>query len=156
MFSRPCRPEILRAGFARQRRGNCSSSSSLWPRHCHADGRQWLRHHCLRSSRSAGRAHGRAVTSRCRSAVPTANPKQLTDARESVDNSIDERSLQVDLVRLDRAVPVAGCVGSRNPCSSTPAQRPAAQIHEASSPQQHRSAAACWALSAWLPGFWTL
>ena len=39
--------------------------------------------------------------------VPTANPKQLTDARESVDSSIDERSLQVDLVRLDREVPRA-------------------------------------------------
>jgi hypothetical protein len=47
--------------------------------------------------------------------------KQLTDARESVDSSIDERSLQVDLVRLDRAVPVAGCVGSRNPYPPTPA-----------------------------------
>jgi hypothetical protein len=34
--------------------------------------------------------------------VPTANPEQLTDARESVDSCIDERSLQVDLVRLDR------------------------------------------------------
>src|SRR5262245_35960820 len=27
--------------------------------------------------------------------VPTANPKQLTDARESVDSPIDERSLQI-------------------------------------------------------------
>jgi transposase InsO family protein len=35
--------------------------------------------------------------------VPTANPKQLTDARESLDSPIDERSLQIDLVRLDRA-----------------------------------------------------
>ena len=50
-------------------------------------------------------------------------------------------------MRLDRAVPVAGCVGSRNPCSSTSAQRPAAQIPEASGPQQHRPAVACWALS---------
>ena len=40
-----------------------------------------------------------------RDGVPTANPKQLTDARESVDSLIDERSLQIDLVRLDRAVP---------------------------------------------------
>jgi hypothetical protein len=30
------------------------------------------------------------------SGVPTANAKQLTEARESVDSSIDERSLQVD------------------------------------------------------------
>ena len=45
--------------------------------------------------------------------VPTANPKQLTEARELVDSSVDERALQVDLVRLDRAVPVAGRVGSR-------------------------------------------
>jgi hypothetical protein len=77
---------------------------------------------------------------------PTANPKQLTDARESVDSSIDERSLQVDLVRLDWAVPVARRVGSRNSCTSAPAQCPAAQIPEASGPQQHR-AVACWALS---------
>ena len=81
------------------------------------------------------------------SPVPTANPKQLTDARESVDSSIDERSLQVDLVRLDRAVPLARCVGSRKPCTSASAQRPAAQMPEASGPQQHRPAAACWALS---------
>ena len=44
--------------------------------------------------------------------VPTANANQLTHARESVDSSIDERFLQADLVRLDRAVPVAGCIGS--------------------------------------------
>src|SRR5712671_3145654 len=79
--------------------------------------------------------------------VPTANPKQLTDARESVDSSIDERSLQVDLVRLDRAVPLAGCVGSRNSCTSASAQRPAAQIPESSRLQQHRPLVACWALS---------
>jgi hypothetical protein len=54
---------------------------------------------------------------RGRSPVPTANSNQLTHARESVDSSMDERSLQADLVRLDRAVPIAGCVGSRNPCS---------------------------------------
>jgi hypothetical protein len=62
--------------------------------------------------------------------VSTANPKQPTDARESVDSPIDEQSLQIDLVRLDRAVPAAGWVGSRNPRSSTPAQYPAAQIPE--------------------------
>src|SRR3984893_7801798 len=81
------------------------------------------------------------------SPVPTANPKKLTDARESVDSCTDERSFQVDLARLDRAVPVAGRVGSRNPCSSTPAQRHAAQIAEASGPQQHRPPVARWALS---------
>jgi hypothetical protein len=32
--------------------------------------------------------------------VPTAKPKQLTDARESVDSPTDERSLQIDLVRV--------------------------------------------------------
>ena len=32
-----------------------------------------------------------------------------------------------DLCRLHRAVPVAGCAGSRNTCASTSAQRPAAQ-----------------------------
>jgi FtsZ-interacting cell division protein YlmF len=39
-------------------------------------------------------------------------PKTADDARESVDSLIDGRSLQVDLVRLDRTVPVAGCVAS--------------------------------------------
>src|SRR6195256_5377803 len=79
--------------------------------------------------------------------VPTANQKQLTDPRESVYSSIDERSLQVDLVRLDRAVPAARCVGSRSPCASAPAQCPAAEIAEASDPQQHRPPVARWALS---------
>jgi hypothetical protein len=72
-----------------------------------------------------------------RAVVPTVNLKQLTDAHETVDSSLDERSLQVDLVRLDRAVPVVGCVGSRNTCASTSAQRPAAQIPEAIDLQQH-------------------
>ena len=63
-------------------------------------------------------------------ACPYRKLKQLTGARESVDSPIDERSLQIDLVRLDRTVPVAGCVGSRDPCSSTPTQRAAAQIPE--------------------------
>ena len=44
--------------------------------------------------------------------VPTANPRQLTDDGESVDSSLDERSLQFALVHLDRAVPIAGRVGS--------------------------------------------
>src|SRR6266446_6209564 len=81
------------------------------------------------------------------SGVPTANPKQLTDARESVDSPIDERSLQIDLVRLDRAVPATGRVRSRKPCPSASAQRAAAQSPEASRPQQHRPAIACRALS---------
>ena len=51
------------------------------------------------------------------------------------------------IASLDRAVPVARCVGSQNPCSSTPAQRPAAQIPKAIGPQQHRPPVACWALS---------
>jgi hypothetical protein len=46
--------------------------------------------------------------------VPTANPTQLTDACESSDSSVDERSLQVVLLRFYRPVPVAGFVGSRN------------------------------------------
>src|SRR5688572_21091261 len=39
----------------------------------------------------------------------------------------DEQSLPVDLVRLDRTIPVAGCVGSRKRRTSASAQRPAAQ-----------------------------
>src|SRR5262249_48562389 len=78
-------------------------------------------------------------------------PKQLTDTGESVDSSIDERSLQFDLVHLDRAVPIACCVGSRNPGAAASAQRSAAQLSEAGSPQQHRPAVTCWALS---PGPW--
>jgi len=38
--------------------------------------------------------------------VPTANPIRLTANRPIL--APDERSLQVDLVRLDRSVPVAG------------------------------------------------
>ena len=78
--------------------------------------------------------------------VRTANPKQPTDIRELVDSPIDERSLPIDLVRPDRAVLVAGCVGSRTPCASASAQRAAAQIPEASTAQQHRPAIACRAL----------
>ena len=57
--------------------------------------------------------------------VRTANPKQPTDIRELVDSPIDERSLPIDLVRPDRTVLVAGCVGSRTPCASASAQRAA-------------------------------
>src|SRR5437899_2914187 len=63
------------------------------------------------------------------------------------DSPIDERSLQIDLVRLDWAVPVAGCVRSRKPRASASTQRLAAQLAEASSPEQHRPGSACWALS---------
>src|SRR6266481_7165809 len=82
-----------------------------------------------------------------RDACPYRKPKQLTDARESVDSPIDERSLQIDLVRPDQAVPAAGRVRSRNPCPSASAQRAAAQIPEAGSAQQHRPAIAGRALS---------
>src|SRR5262249_61476972 len=49
----------------------------------------------------------------------TANPKRLTDTGESVDSSIDERSLHIDLVHLDPAAPIACCIGSQDsrcPC----------------------------------------
>src|SRR5712672_1662551 len=62
--------------------------------------------------------------------VPTANPKRLTAAANRLILAPDERSLQVDLVRLDRTVPVADCVGSRDPRPSTSTQRAAAQIPE--------------------------
>src|SRR5262249_46877165 len=65
------------------------------------------------------------------SRVPTANPKPLTATANRLILAADERSLQVDLVRLDRTVQVAGCVGSRDPGPSTPTQRAAAQIPEA-------------------------
>jgi hypothetical protein len=43
--------------------------------------------------------------------VPTANLKRLTATANRLILAPDERSLQVDLVRLDRTVPVASCVG---------------------------------------------
>jgi hypothetical protein len=48
-----------------------------------------------------------------KSRVPTANPKRLTATANRLILAPDERSLQVDLVRLDRTVPVAGCIGRR-------------------------------------------
>jgi hypothetical protein len=42
--------------------------------------------------------------------VPTANSTRLTAARESGDISCDGRSLQADLVRCGRPVPVPRCV----------------------------------------------
>ena len=62
--------------------------------------------------------------------VPTGNPRRLTATANRLILPPDERSLQVDLVRLDRTVPAAGCVGSREPCPATPTQRAAAQISE--------------------------
>jgi predicted phage terminase large subunit-like protein len=64
-------------------------------------------------------------------AVPTANPRWLTAAANQPILAPNERSLQVDLVCPDRNVPVAGFVGSRGPCPSTPTQRAAAQIPQA-------------------------
>jgi len=66
-----------------------------------------------------------------RTYVPTANPRRLTATANRLILAPDERSLQVDLVRLDRTVPVPGCIGSRDPCPSTPTQRAAAQLPEA-------------------------
>src|SRR5262245_20798496 len=83
--------------------------------------------------------------------VPATNPEQLTDTGESVDSSIDERSLRIDLAHRDEAIPIACCVGSRNPCASASAQRSAAQLPEAPGPQPQRPAVACRPLS---PGSW--
>src|SRR5499433_2874401 len=69
--------------------------------------------------------------------VPTANPKPLTATANRLILAADERSLQVDLVRLDWTVQVAGCVGSRDPGPSTPTQRAAAQIPEAIGVRQY-------------------
>src|SRR6266446_3595765 len=63
--------------------------------------------------------------------VPTANLKRLTAGANRLILALDERSLQVDLVRLDRTVPLAGCVGGRVPGPSTSTQHAAAQIPEA-------------------------
>src|SRR5215813_12733431 len=70
-------------------------------------------------------------------AVPTANPKPLTATANRLILAADERSLQVDLVRLDWTVQVAGCVGSRDPGPSTPTQRAAPQIPEAIGVRQY-------------------
>src|SRR5215471_5040804 len=69
--------------------------------------------------------------------VPTANSKPLTATANRLILAPDERSLQVDLVRPDRTFQVAGCVGSRDPCPSTPTQRAAAQITEAIGVRQY-------------------
>jgi|SRR5215831_5766359 hypothetical protein len=70
-------------------------------------------------------------------AVPTANPNPLTATANRLILAPDERSLQVDLVHLDRTVQVAGCVGNREPGPSTPTQRAAAQISEAIGVRQY-------------------
>src|SRR5262249_2898520 len=69
--------------------------------------------------------------------VPTANPNPLTPIANRLILAPDERSLRIDLVRLDRTVQVAGCVGSRDPGRSTPTQRAAAQIPEAIGVRQY-------------------
>src|SRR5262245_5517351 len=51
------------------------------------------------------------------------------------------------VARLDRALPIASCVGSRNPRALTSAERCTAQLPEAGVPQQHRPAVVCGALS---------
>ena len=65
-----------------------------------------------------------------------ANPNQLHSFVTSKPTTCprpycDERSLEVDLVCLDRAVPVAGCVESRKTCASASAERRVAEIPEA-------------------------
>jgi hypothetical protein len=52
---------------------------------------------------------------------PYRKTKTADRNRESADTAPDERSLQVDLVRLDRTVPVAGCVGGGDPGGRHPA-----------------------------------
>jgi transposase len=54
--------------------------------------------------------------------VPTANPKQLSIACESVDNHGDGRSPRVDLVRRGRAVPIARSLANRSSRPSASAQ----------------------------------
>jgi hypothetical protein len=71
-----------------------------------------------------------------RAPVPTANSKRLTATANRLILAPDERSLQVNLVRLDRNIPAEGCVASREPCPSTSTQRAAAQIPEAIGLQQ--------------------
>jgi hypothetical protein len=56
----------------------------------------------------------------------------------------DERSLQTDLVRGDRIVPVTGCVGSRDSCSSAPAQRATPQVPETVGVRLCRPPGICW------------
>jgi hypothetical protein len=66
-----------------------------------------------------------------RGVVPTANLKRLTASANRLILAPDERYLQVDLVRLNRNVPAAGRVASREPCPSTSTQRAPAQLSKA-------------------------
>src|SRR5215467_11899726 len=86
------------------------------------------------------------LTTLVRTPVPTANPKPLTATANRLILAPDGRSLQVDLVRLDRTVQVAGRVGSRDSGPSTPTQRAAAQIPEAIGVRQHRPPSVCGTL----------
>src|SRR5438270_5570424 len=87
------------------------------PTHFHASGRRFTHN-------SSGQSKNplTAIT------VSTANPKRLTATANRPILDPDERSLQIDLVRLDRTIPAARCLGSRDPSPSTPTQCAAAQI----------------------------
>src|SRR5882724_8638114 len=53
-------------------------------------------------------------------AATVADPNTFRSGRENrLIVAPNERSFQVDLVRLDRNIPTAGCVASRDPCPST-------------------------------------
>ena len=79
---------------------------------------------------AAAIAHIENKTMKPIAVVPTANLKRLTATANRLIVAPNERSFQVDLVRLDRNIPTAGCV-SRDPCPSTSTHRAAAQIPEA-------------------------
>jgi hypothetical protein len=59
----------------------------------------------------------------------------------------DDRTLQTDLVRADRIVPIASFAGNREPGASPPAQYPAAQVTEEAGSQQYRPAGICRVVS---------
>jgi hypothetical protein len=63
---------------------------------------------------------------------PYRKPKIVTDVSESVDNSLDERFMQFDLVRSGGVALTAIHISGRNPRAPASTQRPAAQISEAS------------------------
>src|SRR5262249_25938619 len=95
--------------------------------------------------------------------VPIADPKQRTGTCESVDSSTDERFLQLDLVRLDRVVAVAGCAGGRYwPYATTRNGHPIARARQG--PRARTTAQWCGAKSTGfvviylsktaLSGFW--
>jgi hypothetical protein len=87
----------------------------------------FLRHQlsiALRRARPRLRLRG---SDRC----PYRKLKTMTVTANRLIVAPNERSFQVDLVRLDRNIPTAGCVASRDPCPSTSTHRAAAQIPEA-------------------------